>query len=177
MDKSNHFYDISDKLEFFNVISKLKFLSNTDYLSSAGDMQLALEEINELLNSFFPDVKERDEIEENEYGKLSDVYQKFEELYEFRMLYNALALNSMVNQGINMQKCIRDNDGELCFGGGWFVVIAELPEVGQISNHYNMKYWDLFNIPSVENLTIKFDGHTSIDVTDRIKRYLSIKNK
>jgi len=35
--------------------------------------------------------------------------------------------------------------GEYCFGGGWFLVVAVLP-TGQISNHYELKHWDLLNI-------------------------------
>ena len=48
------------RLEMFDIISKLKFLSNTDHMCSADEMQGALEEINELLNEVFPDVVESD---------------------------------------------------------------------------------------------------------------------
>ena len=50
----------SDSLKMFDIISKLKFLSNTDHMCSADEMQGALEEINELLNETFPDVVESD---------------------------------------------------------------------------------------------------------------------
>jgi len=59
------------------------------------------------------------------------------------------------------------HDGELCFGGGWFIVVANLPG-GQISNHYEMKHWDLFRIPSYEKAKYEWDGHTSEDVIKRL---------
>ena len=37
---------------------KLKMISNTDYHESGEDLQYALEEINDLLNSFYPEVEE-----------------------------------------------------------------------------------------------------------------------
>jgi hypothetical protein len=40
------------------LIAKLKMISNTDYHESAEDLQYALEEINDLLNSFYPEVEE-----------------------------------------------------------------------------------------------------------------------
>jgi hypothetical protein len=59
----------------------------------------------------------------------------------------------------------------LCFGGGWFIVIAKLP-TGQISNHYRNKYWDLFKIPAYDTPLFEFDGHTAEDVRNRIKDLL-----
>lgn len=48
--------------------------------------------------------------------------------------------------------------------------MAELPS-GQISNHYENKDWDLFDIPELENAW-KWDGHTPNEVADRIELYL-----
>jgi hypothetical protein len=56
----------------------------------------------------------------------------------------------------------------LCFGGGWFIVVAVLPS-GQISNHYEAHDWELFNIPVVEKAKYEFDGHSSADVLKRLK--------
>lgn len=68
----------------------------------------------------------------------------------------------------HVHKSWRHHDGELCFGGGWFIVVAVLP-TGQISNHYEAKYWDLFKIPETEKALFSFDGHTSTDVLERLK--------
>jgi hypothetical protein len=73
-----------------------------------------------------------------------------------------------------VHKSIRHHDGELCFGGGWFIVVAKLP-TGQISNHYEMKDWDLFRIPQADKALYPFDGHTAKDVLERINKYYQSK--
>ena len=118
--------------------------------------------------------------------KISDGYHTFEELYEFRKMYNAALFNEWAsNMAANprwakedsqpvylpkydVHKSWRHNDGELCFGGGWFIVVAKLP-TGLISNHYKAEDWDLFRIPEAEKARYEFDGHTSKDVLDRLK--------
>ena len=61
-----------------------------------------------------------------------------------------------------------NHDGELCFGGDWFIVVAALP-TGQISNHYHASDWDLFRIPEAEKSKYEWDGHSSSDVLNRLK--------
>lgn len=112
-------------------------------------------------------------------SKLSDGYHTFEELYEFRKVYNAALFNEWAGEKhlfteneyplalYDVHKSWRHHDGELCFGGGWFIVVALLP-TGQISNHYEAKDWDLFKIPEVESAKYEFDGHTSKDVIKRL---------
>ena len=103
-------------------------------------------------------------------GNTSDGYHTFNELYDFRMSYNAALFNEWAAQGKHVHKSYRHHDGELCFGGGYFVVVAVLPD-GQISNHYKNEYWDLFNIVAVEKALFEFDGHTGADVLSRLKSY------
>lgn len=101
----------------------------------------------------------------------SDGFHTFKELYEFRKLYNACLFNEWALKGFyNVHKSTKHSDGYECFNGGWFVVMATLPD-GQISNHYEMKDWDLFNIP-VQEMADEWDGHTSKDVADRLNKYL-----
>jgi hypothetical protein len=101
-------------------------------------------------------------------GKLSDGYHTFDELYEFRKMYNALLFNEWAAQGkYSVHKSKRHFDGGECFGGGWFIVVAVLP-TGQISNHYEMKDWDLFDIRETERALCEFDGHTGKDVISRL---------
>lgn len=59
------------------------------------------------------------------------------------MLYNAAFFNSLEGK-YDVHKSYRH--GELCFGGGWFIVVANLP-TGQVSNHYRAEEWNLFNVP------------------------------
>ena len=104
----------------------------------------------------------------NYKGNISDGYHTFDELYEFRKVYNAVLFNEWAKQNkYEVHKSWRHHDGELCFGGGWFIVVAVLP-TGQISNHYEAKDWELFKIPVVEKAKYEFDGHTSKDVVDRL---------
>ena len=131
---------------------------------------------------------------------LSDGYHTFDELYEFRKMYNAvlfnewakaepshfevknesgstitLVYNSHFDKPVvpkyNVHKSWRHNDGELCFGGGWFIVSAMLP-TGLISNHYKEKDWDLFQVPEVEKALYEFDGHTPQDVLIRLRNLI-----
>ncbi len=109
-------------------------------------------------------------------------------MYEFRKLFNAALFNewakpymdrvaaiergaivqaNVVFPKYNVHKSCKHHDGELCFGGGWFIVVAVLP-TGQISNHYEMKDWDLFKIPEEETALFEFDGHTGEDVLKRL---------
>lgn len=52
-------------------------------------------------------------------------------------------------------------------GGGWFVVVAQLP-TGQITNHYPMKDWEQFQIPERERAN-EWDGHTPEVALNRLK--------
>lgn len=120
-------------------------------------------------------------------GNYSDGYHTFNELYEFRKVYNVALFNEWASQlnhnpklmnststsepiflpKYDVHKSWKHHDGELCFGGGWFIVVAVLPE-GQISNHYEAKDWDLFKIPATEKAKYEFDGHTAPDVINRL---------
>lgn len=108
-------------------------------------------------------------------GSLSDGYHTFDELYEFRKMYNAVLFNEWGNPGFdilgvkyNVHKSWKHYDGELAFGGGWFIVSAMLP-TGLISNHYKAEDWDLFKVPEVDKALFEFDGHTGADVLERLK--------
>lgn len=128
--------------------------------------------------------KEIDNTDSETRGEYSDGYHTFNELYEFRKLYNAALFNEWADSEqpdpnnkdyiipkYDVHKSWKHSDGELCFGGGWFIVAAILP-TGQISNHYEAKDWELFNIPIVEKAKYEFDGHTSNDVIERLKNIL-----
>lgn len=107
---------------------------------------------------------------------VSDGFHTFKELYEIRLAYNVALFNELYlkNQDTGWQenpyevhKSWRHYDGELCFGGGWFIVVAQLPS-GQISNHYEAIHWDKFRIPETEKALFEYDGHTTNDVIERL---------
>jgi hypothetical protein len=105
-------------------------------------------------------------------GDVSDGYHTFDELYEFRLLYNVAFFNEIwdKNHTVRVHKSKRHSDGEECFGGGWFIVMAYL-DGKQISNHYEAKHWDLFKIPELDRAD-KWDGHTPREAADRLISYL-----
>lgn len=119
-----------------------------------------------------PDIFEKTYFESSDIGQISDGYHTFDELYRYRMLYNAAFFNVLAKEeSIKMCKSRKHSDGKKCFGSDdWFVVMAILP-TGQISNHYESKYWDLFNIPE-SVMAFEYDGHTPNEAADRIERYL-----
>lgn len=105
-------------------------------------------------------------------GEISDGYHTFNELYRYRMLYNAAFFNELAkNGGIKVVKSRRHHDGEECFGGGWFIVMAILP-TGQISNHYELKNWDYFKCEEVD-VAPEWDGHTPEDAARRLESFIA----
>lgn len=102
-------------------------------------------------------------------GELSDGYHSFNELYEFRKLYNAAFFNALPTD-IKVHKSFKHSDGKPCFDGTWFIVMAELP-TGQISNHYKEEDWNLFKCP-LQDTADEWDGHTPEDVRIRLKKYI-----
>lgn len=115
--------------------------------------------------------------ESKDMGEVSDGYHTFNELYEYRMLYNAALFNEFAKQGLyDVHKSRKHSDGEYPFGdSNWFIVMAELP-TGQISNHYEMKDWDKFQIPE-KLLANKWDEHSPKDVAERLSSFTTPKKK
>jgi hypothetical protein len=104
-------------------------------------------------------------------GSTSDGHHTFDELYEYRMLYNAHAALGWLAAGIPVVKSWQHADGEPCFGGGWFIVTATLP-TGQVSNHYAAEHWALFEVPEA-SLPPEWDGHTPADAAGRLRQHLT----
>ena len=126
---------------------------------------------NKIISSISSTLDKYGEIIEEKVENISDGYHTFKEYFEYRMLYNAAWFNALAEKGdIKVVKSKRHSDGEECFGGGWFIVMAELP-TGQISNHYELKDWDLFKIPEVDTAP-EWDGHTPKDVAERIEKFI-----
>ena len=108
-------------------------------------------------------------VPEGGIAKMSDGYHTFEELYEFRKVYNATLFNEWAKNGkYEVHKSKKHNDGSPCFDGDWFIVVAVLPS-GQVSNHYELKDWKLFNCEECEVAKYQFDGHTSKEVLARLQ--------
>lgn len=116
--------------------------------------------------------QQTDDLKAHAPADTSDGFHTFEELYMQRMLYNAALFNAWGVEGENdVHKSLNHSDGTPAFGGGWFIVVAELPN-GQISNHYEEKYWDLFDIDA-RDIPNEYDGHTPQDAVNRLGGFLT----
>ena len=91
---------------------------------------------------------------------LSDGYHTFKQLYYQRMMLFAVIVKQNRDKA---WKSLRHSDGELCFGGGWFIVGIDTPE-GSYTYHYEDKYFSLFDCIQLERQKT-WDGHTEEDVT------------
>lgn len=93
-------------------------------------------------------------------GEMSDGYHTFNGLYYQRMVLFAALVKAHKDKA---WKSWKHEDGELCFGGGWFIVGIDTPE-GSYTYHYDKMYWNLFEceeLPTAKH----WDGHTEKDVT------------
>jgi hypothetical protein len=102
----------------------------------------------------------------------SDGHHTFEELYRYRLLYNAALFNEWAKLDLyDVHKSRLHHDGTVPFDDPkWFIVVAELP-TGQISNHYRTGDWDLFQV-SERELPNVYDGHTPAVVAERLEALL-----
>jgi len=92
---------------------------------------------------------------------ISDGYHTFDELYEHRvLLYLNLCLH---NPDMCAFKCDFEN---------WFCLYFESP-CGQISYHIPNKYLGVVRNHGVKEVpNYKWDGHTSVQVIERLTNYL-----
>ena len=104
-------------------------------------------------------------IDNIDIGEVSDGYHTFNSLYHQRLILFAALVNTYSDIS---WKTKRHEDGEECFGGGWFLVGINTPE-GPYTYHYELKDWDLFNCEELDRAP-EWDGHTDEDV----KRLLSL---
>ena len=95
-----------------------------------------------------------------EIDDLSDGFHTFRQLYYQRMMLFATIVKQNKDRA---WKSLRHEDGELCFGGGWFIVGIDTPE-GSYTYHYEDNYFSLFDCEELE-CGKHWDGHTEKDVT------------
>ena len=96
-------------------------------------------------------------------GELSDGFHTFNGLYEQRMILFAALVKAYKDKA---WKSYRHEDGEYCFGGGWFIVGIDTPE-GSYTYHYENKYWDMFDCVDLPRAK-HWDGHTEADAETRL---------
>lgn len=127
-------------------------------------MDTHIKKVNEMERSeFIDDCEIREKVCRmagiDDIGEFSDGYHTFNSLYRQRCVLFAALVNSYPQIS---WKSKRHDDGELCFGGGWFIVGIDTPE-GSYTYHYELKDWDMFRCKELERGK-KWDGHTDADV-------------
>lgn len=113
--------------------------------------------IEKLLEQSGTDISTIDDI-----GDFSDGFHTFNSLYYQRLVLFAAIVNRF-SAHYETFKSLKHEDGELCFGGDWFIVGIKTIK-GWYTYHYETKYWDMFNCPVLEKAP-HWDGHTDKDVT------------
>lgn len=99
----------------------------------------------------------------NSIGEVSDGFHTFNGLYEQRMILFAALVKAYKDKA---WKSYRHEDGEYCFGGGWFIVGIDTPE-GSYTYHYENKYWEMFDCVELSRGK-HWDGHTEEDAETRL---------
>jgi hypothetical protein len=95
----------------------------------------------------------------DDIGDFSDGYHTFNDLYHQRAILFAALVKAHKDKA---WKSWKHEDGEECFGGGWFIVGIDTPQ-GSYTYHYKEKYWGLFECVALERAK-HWDGHTDKDV-------------
>jgi hypothetical protein len=103
----------------------------------------------------------------------ADEYHTMDELYEYRMVYNAYAAKWFDVMHAKAVKSWRHHDGEPPFGepfGTWFI-IGVLTPGGWVTNHYKGEHWDMFEVEEHPRGP-KWDGHTPAEGLARLRNAL-----
>ena len=97
----------------------------------------------------------------------SDGYHTFKQLYYQRMMLFAVLVQEHKDCA---WKTWNHEDGEPCFGGGWFLVTIDTPR-GAYGYHCEEKYWNLFDCPELPKAK-PWDGYTE----ENVNRLFSLNN-
>ena len=105
-----------------------------------------------------------------------DGYHTFGELYEHRItLWIALCRTfslyskTMIPTGNPCWRSKNHSDGELAFGGTWFLLGIGTAKGQQITYHLPIEKWAECTFAETLEKAPEFDGHTSDDVIERLK--------
>lgn len=95
-------------------------------LNKYGHTEMGLHKIQLYVENILGSIQNKKPVD---MGEVSDGYHTFNELYRYRMLYNAAFFNLLARNGqVEVCKSRRHSDGEKCFGSDdWFIVMAMLP--------------------------------------------------
>lgn len=104
-----------------------------------------------------------------ETGKISDGYHTFDELYEHRItLFIALCKNLDGYKYANAWRSKLHSDGTSF--DGWFILGINKEKGEQITYHLPISKWEETNFAEDLEKAPEWDGHTSNDVLERLKK-------
>jgi len=119
-------------------------------------------------------------IEVADLSQVSDGYHTIAELYDHRIaLFIALCLLLKRQEDVIghipegesfVWRSKYHSDGELAFGGEWFVLGIGKEKGYQITYHLPISRWDETNFAETLDRAPEYDGHTSADVLERLKQ-------
>ena len=106
-----------------------------------------------------------------------DGYHTFDELCDHRItLYIALCLMTELNYvktsslRYKAWRSRNHSDGEPAFGGTWFVLGIGKEKGSQITYHIPIERWDETDFAETLEKAPEWDGHTSADALERLKK-------
>jgi hypothetical protein len=113
--------------------------------------------------------------EASSVSDLSDGYHTFNELYSHRIeLYKALCKTMQklpqYDGKPEIWKAIVHNDGSVM--EGWFIMGINIIPGKTITYHLPMSEWDNCDFARILSVAVKWDGHTSADVLNRLKELI-----
>jgi len=97
-------------------------------------------------------------------GEVSDGYHTFNELYHHRAVLFSVICNA--RRDLSWKSKVHA-DGTMF--DDMFIVGINTPE-GQYTYHYNLPYWDMFDVPEVDNAP-EWDGHQPSDINRLLSLY------
>ena len=102
-----------------------------------------------------------------------DGYHTFGELYEHRIALFVRLCEKMTylihpRDGRSIWRSKKHSDGELAFGGTWFVLGINKEKGKQITYHLPIHRWDECDFAEELERAPEWDGHTSADVLERL---------
>lgn len=98
----------------------------------------------------------------NSVGDLSDGYHTFDELYYHRCVLFSLICNQNNHIAWKSKKHYTGDMYDDMF------IVGINTQYGQVTYHYNLKYWDMFNVPELENAP-EWDGSSPSDCIERMR--------
>ena len=111
-------------------------------------------------------------VSQGSFKDFSDGNHTFGELYHHRAILSSVVFNMFKAVAWKSKK--HDDEENDPMHDGMFIVGIQTPE-GQATYHYNLEYWDLFDVVELERAP-RYDGHTPDEAIKRIASLNDVVN-